>query len=457
MEKLAKPKHEIPREVIGPGAPEEDSSVRLDVERYFAPEFAALEWEAVFARSWLVACRVDHVAKPGDYYVFDIGPESIIVSRGSDNVLRAFFNVCRHRGNQLVRGKKCGNAKSWGCSYHMWEWHNTGKVKNIPDRETFPGLPDDGKLGLVPLKCDTWGGFVYVNMAADAPSLLEYLSPLPEMMDKYRIEDMALVMSQTIEWDCNWKTGVDAFNETYHVAATHPQLLPVIDDFYVRIECFDRHNSFFVPYGIPSPRMPNRDKIPAALAAYMDQRKEILSGTGKTAGSNAVLEACAVDPATFPGGSDEVRLAIQKKKRACQDEFPFLPYKALNDAELTDDRHICMYPNVQFNLFAESLLVFRHRPYPGDPNKSFYDVWYLTHVDNNEKIPIPENQFAKASEGTLEYTLQQDASNVSTVQAGMQSRAAKGGLYLSEQEARVRHFHHVIDRDIADYQRRAGK
>ena len=451
MTNLLTVKHDGTREIVGSGAPTEDSSVRLDVERYFSPEFAELEWEAVFARSWLVACRLDHVEKPGDFYVFDIGPESIIVSRGSDNVVRAFYNVCRHRGNQLVRDKKCGNAKSWGCSYHMWEWHNTGKIKHIPDRDTFPGLPGDEELGLVSLKCDTWGGFVFVSMAEDAPPLLEFLDPLPDLIAKYRIEDMAVIMSQTIEWDCNWKTGVDAFNEAYHVAATHPQLLPVVDDYNLTIECYDRHNSFVVPYGVPSPRVADRNKIPAALAAFMDQRKEVLSGTGKTSGSTAALEACAVDPETFKGSADDVRLAIQKKKRECQDQFPFLPYKDLSDEELTDDRHICMYPNVQFNLFAESLLVFRHRPYPGNTNKSLYDVWYMTHVAEGERQPIPENEYAKASDGTLEYTLQQDASNLSTVQAGMHSRAAKAGLFLSDQEARVRHFHKVIDRDIDAY------
>ena len=450
MVELLKASHEVRREVVGNGAPEENSSVMLDVERYISPAFADKEWQAVFSSTWQFACRVDHVANPGDFYVLELGRESVIVSRGADGVIRAFFNVCRHRNNMLVRNKRTGNAASFACSYHMWEWKNTGDLKKIPDRETFPGLPDDCALKLNELKCDTWGGFVFVCMDPKAPPLLEFLHPLPEMLDRYEPERMAIMQDMTVEWDCNWKVGVDAFNETYHVAATHPQLLSVIDDYNVRIECYERHSFFAVPYGVPSPRLADRARIPKLLAQYMDPRGAVLDGTGKAAGSDdELLSAGAVDAASFEGDADDVRQAVQRKKREQQDQFPFLPYRNLSDAELTDDLHVMCFPNTQFNVFAENLLIFRHRPHPDDVNKSFYDVIYLSHVPEGKKPPLPDYAFSKASETDLGLALNQDASNVWSVQRGMQSQSTDG-VYLSELEARVRHFHKVLDRHMAD-------
>ncbi|MFA5938953.1 MAG: aromatic ring-hydroxylating dioxygenase subunit alpha [Sinimarinibacterium sp.] len=445
MDMKSRMNHGIKREVVGVGVPPEDSSVVLDVERYLSPEFARREWEKVFAKTWQIACRVDHVRNKGDFYVFDLGRESILITHGADGKLRAFYNVCKHRGNRLVRGQRTGNAPSFGCSYHRWTWNNTGSVKFIPDQETFPGMPDNCSLGLSELKLGTWGGFVFVSMDADIESLEKYLDPLQKILDKYEPERMALMQDQTVEWNCNWKVGLDAFNETYHVAATHPQLLVVIDDYNVHIDCFKKHNSFKVAYGVPSPRVEDRNTIPEVLGLYMDPTGAVLDGTGKAlSSSKAILEAGAVDPKTFKGTVDDVRVAVQQTKRANQGKVPFLPYKNLSDAELTDDLHVMIFPNAQFNVFAENILMFRHRPHPTDPDRSLYDVWYLSHVAPGERPPLPEHQSVSSSKDDLGLTLSQDASNVETTQAGMKSRSLKT-VYLSELETRIRHFNKVLD------------
>jgi phenylpropionate dioxygenase-like ring-hydroxylating dioxygenase large terminal subunit len=451
MDTKVKMKHGIRREVAGVGAPTEDSSVMIDVERYLSPAFAQKEWDAVFTKTWQIACREDHVRNPGDFYVFDLGVESIVIAHGSDGKIRAFYNVCKHRGNQLVRGQRTGNAASFACSYHRWTWNNTGSVKFIPDRETFPGMPDECSLGLGELKLGIWGGFVFVSMDPNVESLESYLGPLPKMLDKYEPGRMALMQDLTVEWNCNWKVGLDAFNETYHVAATHPQLLVVIDDYNVHIDCFERHNSFHVAYGVPSPRIEDRVTMPEVLGMYMDPTRAVLDGTGKDqSSSKAILEAGAVDPKSFKGSVDDVRPAVQRQKRANQDKVPCLPYKNLADAELTDDLHIMCFPNTQFNVFAENILMFRHRPHPTDPNRSFYDIWYLSHVAPGEPRSLPQHKTVSGSQADVGLTLSQDASNVESVQAGMKSRSIKA-VYLSELETRIRHFNKVLDA----YMRRA--
>lgn len=437
--------HEVRREVVGTDVPKENSSVMLSVERYISADFAKREWEAVFANTWQIACREEHVAEPGSYYTFDLGNESILVARGEDGVVRAFYNVCRHRNNRLVRDRCGKDVRSFACSYHRWTWNTAGRLRNIPDRETFPGLPDDEQLGLKELKAGVWGGFVFVSMNPDVEPLMSYLDPLPRTLDKYWPEKMALIQDLTIEWDCNWKVGLDAFNETYHVAATHPQLLPVIDDYNVRIECYRLHNAFYVPYGIPSPRVIDRQTIADTLANYMDPTKVVLDGTGKPPNTDpAVLAAGAVSPEGFKGNSDDVRRAVQQKKRASQAEVPFLPYTNLNDGELTDDLHVMCFPNTQFNVFAENILMFRHRPHPTDPNRCYYDVWYLAHVPPEKRPSMPPHVMLPAG-ADLGMALNQDASNVASVQAGMRSRSADG-VYLSELETRIRHFHRTLDK-----------
>jgi nitrite reductase/ring-hydroxylating ferredoxin subunit len=436
--------HEVKREVLGTSAPRDGSGALLDVQRYISPEFAKLEWDAVFTKTWQIACREDHVATPGDHFVFELGSESILVSRGDDGVVRAFYNVCRHRNNLLVRQRHGEKARTFACSYHRWTWDNAGRLRNIPDRELFPGLPDDERLGLKELKADVWGGFVFISMNPDVEPLRDYLHPIPEMLDKYWPERMALVQDFTVEWECNWKVGLDAFNETYHVAATHPQLLPVIDDYNVRIECHRLHNTFYVPYGIPSPRVGDRDKIPDILANFMDPTKTVLDGTGKASDTDpAILAAGAVDPTSFSGTADDVRHAVQAKKRESQDSVAFLPYRNLTDGELTDDFHVMCFPNTQFNVFAENILMFRHRPHPVDPNRCYYDVWYLSHVSPGKRPPLPPHATLPAG-ADLGMALNQDASNVASVQAGMRSRSTDG-VYLGELETRIRHFHRTLD------------
>jgi phenylpropionate dioxygenase-like ring-hydroxylating dioxygenase large terminal subunit len=390
-----------------------------------------------------MACRIEQVAQPGDYQLFEIGLESILIVRGNDQVIRAFYNVCRHRNNLLVRGKRHGSAAVFGCSFHRWTWDNTGQVKHIPDRETFPGLPADCELALKVIRCETWGGFVFVCMDLQAPPLVEYLSPLPQTLERYRVADMALVRDYTVEWDCNWKVGVDAFNETYHVAATHPQLLSMIDDYNVRIECFERHSVFHVPYAVPSPRQSDRSALPKVLVDYANQQRGGASD-GSASKSTGEESLPLIDAATFGGTVDDIRPAIQRAKRQRQAEMRHLPYANLSDSELTDNLHVMCFPNIQINVFAESALLFRHRPHPTDVNKSYYDVMFLAHRPDGERPPLPQHTFSRASETDLGLALNQDKDNVWSIQAGMRSRSTSG-VYLSEQEARIRHFHKLLD------------
>ena len=390
-------------------------------ERYTSAAFMAAEWEKVWTKVWLGAGRLEVIPDPGDWMTYEIGTESLIFVRQDDGAVAGFFNVCPHRGNRLMAKDSVGSAATFKCAYHAWEFNTDGSEARIPDRETFPQLAGC-RLALKPVRVDSWGGFVFFTMNPDAPSLRDYLGEIPRHLDPYRFADQKLIEWKTIEWDCNWKTCVDAFNETYHVEAIHPELMSWLDDWNVQIDCFGKHSRYLVPFMTPSPK-------------YGDQHSpsDILRGGAAAMG---------IDPAPFEGNPRGLRLAMQRNKRAAQDETIF-PYKALNDDQLTDDYHYSVFPNMVMNVYPEALLLFFARPHPTDPNKMFYDVMNFTHLPADEPYRQPEHVTYAHGQISLGQVLDQDAYNLPRVQEGMNSRAYDG-LIIGTQELRIRHFHAVL-------------
>jgi phenylpropionate dioxygenase-like ring-hydroxylating dioxygenase large terminal subunit len=404
--------------------------------RYTSPEFMRLENERLWPRVWLLAGREADVAKPGDWFTFEIGPESILVVRDRQGRLGAFFNVCLHRGNRLCE-PGMGHAKSFTCLYHCWVWGTDGRLAHVPDAETFPPGALPPNLTLRPLRCETWGGLVWVNMALDAEPLREFLGVVPEHLDPYRFEEQALVDDVTVEVDCNWKTSVDAFNEAYHIQGTHPELLEWSDDVNVQIDLYERHSRFIFRLGVISPRLRPRNAIPAPM------RDILMRGAG-------------IDPDAFSGTVQDVRPAIVRAMRELGVQAG-IDYHSLHDDQLVDDFHYTIFPNVTFNIHSQGTWLFRHRPHPTDPEKMLFDFQTTVRLPaGTPPPPRPEHRQVKDGETSLGQILDQDLYNLSRVQAGMRSRAFVG-LYLSDQERRIRHHHRWIERYLFGEAREKGR
>jgi phenylpropionate dioxygenase-like ring-hydroxylating dioxygenase large terminal subunit len=391
--------------------------------RYTSPEFMSQEWDKIWTKVWLLGGREADIPEPGDYICTEIGRESVLIVRQPDMSVKAFYNVCQHRGNRL-RDPGLGNVKSFKCGYHHWEYELDGRFKRIPDLGTFPqGAPKCG--GVPQLPCDAWGSFVWFSLNPDVEPLRDYLNVIPQHLDPYRFERMAMTRDLTIEWDCNWKASVDAFNESYHVQGTHPQLLWYLDDINIQFDCYDKHSRYLIPFGIVSPRVNVPPDIPPAI-------KIIMKGAG-------------MDPADYDGRVQDIRRDVQKWKR---DQGPAhgKDYSLLNDDQLTDDYNYLVFPNVTFNLHADDLMLFRQRPHATDPNKMYFDLWTFELLKDGEPHPErPEWAFYRHGEKSIGQVLDQDAFNLPRVQKGMQSAGFKGGLWLGDQEIRLRHFHKTID------------
>ncbi len=198
-------------------------------------EFYKLEVEAIFKRAWLQVGRIEEIPRSGSYFTKEIkvANTSIIVVRDGEDV-RAFHNVCRHRGNRLMwnedpRGEISGNARMFTCKYHGWGFGIDGSCVNIQQEEEFFDIKK-GELGLVPVHCDVWAGFIFVNFANEpSQSLRDFLGPMILGMEGYPFDKMTDKYGFRTEVGANWKIFSDAFQEFYHAPWVHgTQHLPPV-------------------------------------------------------------------------------------------------------------------------------------------------------------------------------------------------------------------------------------
>jgi phenylpropionate dioxygenase-like ring-hydroxylating dioxygenase large terminal subunit len=185
---------------------------------YTSAEQFRLERERILRRQWFFAGREDELPNAGDYRAFDTVGGPALMIRGEDGVLRAFANFCRHRGSILAEGE--GNCRRLVCPYHAWSYLADGTLYGCPDMEDAEGF-DRVENGLVPIRMETWAGFVFLTYNEDAVPLMDHLGDLPERLASHRLEEMRCTWKIAIECGCNWKLLLENAMETYHTGIVH--------------------------------------------------------------------------------------------------------------------------------------------------------------------------------------------------------------------------------------------
>jgi phenylpropionate dioxygenase-like ring-hydroxylating dioxygenase large terminal subunit len=195
---------------------------------YNHPELTRLERERVLMPSWQIVCHVNSIPKTGDYATLDVGPESVLVLRDRDRSIRAFHNVCRHRGARLLDG--AGNCPTTiTCPYHGWTYRHDGALIGMPVKESFPGL-NRADHGLKSVRTDIAFGFVFVCLAPDSEfgppePVSQMWGKLGEELAAYRCEEMLPLSPISSDvWNVDWKIAMDNYLESYHVPIGHPGL-----------------------------------------------------------------------------------------------------------------------------------------------------------------------------------------------------------------------------------------
>jgi phenylpropionate dioxygenase-like ring-hydroxylating dioxygenase large terminal subunit len=218
----------------------------LPARWYLDPGLLELEKEKIFWRTWQPVGRQDTVQRPGDYFSCEVLGEPIVVTRGTDKVLRALSNVCRHRAGVLAVGK--GNRKSLQCRYHGWTYTLDGKLFAQPE---FEGVKDWNKdeICLPSFKTEPWGPFVFVNINPQASSFLEAMGQIPKEVGEagFNIDSMHFLERRDYIVNCNWKVYIDNYLEGYHIPIAHPGLFREVDYEQYRVETFRYYSQAHAP------------------------------------------------------------------------------------------------------------------------------------------------------------------------------------------------------------------
>ena len=297
-------------------------------ERYTSPAFMERETRGLWPRVWLLAGRSAALTEVGSWITVEFGAQSVIVARAKDGLV-AHHNVCSHRGHRLT-DQPSGRGRGWSCPYHRWSYSLEGELLAVPDEHAFGPSFDRCNHGLRAVRVDEALGFVWVHMGTPEVELGEWLAPVSSRLNAYGIEQWGQSSALSIDLGANWKTVVDAWNETYHAQGIHRQILGLIDDVNVRFEELGPHGLLVVPFAAPSPRLGEQTTLNPLL--------------------QHMLRSAGVDPARFEGGAAEVRPAIQGKVATDR------RYDALQPEQLTDCYNHYVFPNHSFVMWRDHMV-----------------------------------------------------------------------------------------------------
>lgn len=237
----------------------------IPVERLLDPAYFELEREKIFKRAWLHVGRVEQIPEEGDWFVQEIAVArtSLIIVRGEDGDIRAFHNVCRHRGSKLAMQSKGSGAGMFACRFHGWTYNSEGTLVHVPQEEHYYE-PLCGKKNLIPVACDIWEGFIFVNLQPEpAETLREFLGPAWDRFEGYPFDALTKEWNYRGDIKANWKVVMDSQAEGIHAPYVHtlpwPTLFTSPDSPFTRyldIDFFGKHRTYTLAAGTafqPSP------------------------------------------------------------------------------------------------------------------------------------------------------------------------------------------------------------
>jgi phenylpropionate dioxygenase-like ring-hydroxylating dioxygenase large terminal subunit len=431
-------------------SPDEVHDDFVPKEVYFKQDFADLEAERLWPFVWQPACRLEEIPNVGDYLQYDIIDESIIVVRTAPDTIKAYHNVCPHRGRRLVDGT--GNAKQFVCNFHGWRYNLDGENIKIIDKTDWGGCLTSEDTHLTEVLCDIWGGFAFINMDPKAESLRDFLDPVPDYCDKFEFEKLRFRWYKTAIMPANWKTVLGFFNEFYHVQQAHAQLLDFTSD-YSKSGGFGRHSQTWydadgaVPFK-RSPRLPKREEPPLKqhiidfAENYQFDLRSILSER-----NYAAIQRLKSEVPDDASPTEVMTKWFEFQMEAAAADGSGWP------ADLTPeymeksglDWHV--FPNtIYLHGFVDSVLWYRVRPNGHDPESCIFDVWSLDRYGPGKEPPLNREFYTDWTQGDWGLIYEQDFINIPEVQKGLKSRGFKGERTNPVQERAISNFHRVLRR-----------
>jgi nitrite reductase/ring-hydroxylating ferredoxin subunit len=403
-------------------------------ERYTSQEFLDLELSKMWSMVWQIACMDSDIPNVGDFYTYDIGKESILVVRESADVVRAFHNVCQHRGRPLKQG--CGTTRELRCGYHGWTWNLDGTLAHVPERQEFCPFADD-EAGLVPVQVDQWERFIFINLDPTAGPLSDFLGDIPARLAPYRLSRNYKWWSRSTIVPVNWKIALDAFQEDYHARYIHPETNSFADYVDNPIELIGDHSVLAAYFGVPD-KLTEQDPDTTATLDAMEWTFNAFGEDTALIGALRTMELPDGQPLRdvlgplVSGGMAQAGIDIS----------------GLDSAQLVDDWEYFIFPNIEIHVLSFGGWMFRMRPNGTDPESMIFDMWYLHRVPDGVELPPPDPNVHVPTGESCGAVMDQDFRNIVVQQKGLHSSGLKG-LRLSTMETRISHMNAVLDRYLA--------
>ena len=427
-------------------------------QRYYDPEFYRLECEKLWPRVWQMACRLEEIPKVGSCIVYEILDQSIIVARTAEDTIKAYYNHCPHRGQPLMNTPRGHRPNGFRCSFHGWEWNIDGSNRLVYSPELFDAdTICDKNVKLREVRCETWGGCAFINLDPEAPPLRESLEPFATMMDAMQVEDLRVEWWLAARLPCNWKLAMEAFQEGYHVMATHPQLIPPggsagAGSAYVRVPDDQVTVSRYLT--APSAPMPAEIDTKAFIETNIKYMRILGEGMGNGMDcAKDVAIAETLRETELPTNIDEATAAFRRKLNdAVMEEHARLniPMPDLNEV---DEKHVGTSVNFCFpNFFLlptfSSAASYRIRPL--GPEECLFELWSLQrYPEGEERPPLQKPEPMEWDDPRWPQIPNQDFSNLPFEQKGLHSKGLDVFRISRECEGMISNNHRLIDGYLA--------
>ncbi len=428
--------------------------VTIGVDAYLSEEYARAERDRLWRKVWQQVGRVEEIPDAGSYLTYDILDDSILIVRTAPDKIRAYYNVCSHRGRRLVdtpQGAKraCGKKNQFVCGFHAWTYSLEGQCTHVLNKDDWRGALSNERTRLGEVKVDTWGGWIWINLDPNCEPLRDYLEPAATMLDPFELQNMRCRWRRWIVFDCNWKVAMEAFSETYHVPGTHPEFMK-FGDFRGWARVQGKHSN--IGYDAPKDLGENQAKL--RLGAGADPRlstaemqvytwEHVNTNTTKTLVDAAVR---LVDE--LPEGTPANQVLQHWLESARRDDAARgVLWPTVNPEHVGNSGTAWQFfPNFQIGHAVNNALCYSARPHGYDPNRCIFEVSVYQLFPTAEE-PKTEWEYTAADDPRWGSVLPQDFSNMAALQQGLKCGGFRGTLPNPYRERSVANLH----RNLAKY------
>lgn len=404
-------------------------------DRYLSREWHEKEKACLWSRVWQFACREEQIPEVGSYIVYEIVDQSYLVTRVSEDEIKAYPNVCLHRGRLLKTYD--GRCSEFRCPYHGFAWHLDGELKHIPAEWDFPHLEARSEdMALPEVKVGTWAGFVFINPDPEAESLQDFLGEeILRHFERWDLENRYIQAHVSKIVNCNWKIANEAFSEGFHVNATHPQGMTYTGDPQSQVDIWGNTARNISPKGIPCP-----------LLSFVPTEEQMLRDA---------LDVREGEPLPIPFEDGEtMRAALSRAGRErFRDSFGDR-VDDLTDAEFLDAWVYTVFPNFM-PWGAFNRIFYRFRPNGDEHESCIFEIFYLAPFSGDRPPPATETKLGPSDPWTdaqelekLAMVAEQDTFNMQRVHQGLKVLRRKGVLLSRYQESIVRWRQDLIQKYV---------